>query len=182
MRGFIGILFLLLLMLFGVVLSGVAVWLLFWIANGIMWLLGIGADALISDLFMRDLGWFGRVVMYIVGFEWIYGLFFFMVLTQFANRMESREGADGITVLTGVVLCLTVICVYDPRIAPMLPGFIESGINFLQTSCAARLVGGVSMADMNFSGTITDPVYFTLFDVIIAGVTGLWAWGNLSNN
>ncbi len=55
--------------LFGLAVTSVVVWLLFWVANGVMWLSGIGGEALLSDLFLRDASTFGRVVIYLIGFE-----------------------------------------------------------------------------------------------------------------
>ncbi|MDE5786321.1 MAG: hypothetical protein K2H98_07295 [Duncaniella sp.] len=161
------------MMLFGVAVIGVIIWVLFWVANGIMWLSGTGGEALLSELFLRDAGTLTRVIIYLLEFEWIYGLFYFLALEKTLGSMDDGE-PDLPVLLGGILMTIAVIVVYDPRIAHYLPHFMESAVVWLQTSCNARLVGGISMMNVDFSGTITDPVYYSLFDFIIMLSGGFW--------
>ncbi len=171
MKTLVGNLIFLLIFLFQIALACVCVWGAFWIVNGIMWLSGIGGEALITELILREMNPWGRALVYILEFEWLYALVFFYILHEISGHDNSSDAINGII---GILLAILIIFVYDPRIAPHLPGFIEGPINWLQTSCNARLVGGVSMTSIDFSGNITDPVYYNLFDILIAGTTGFW--------
>lgn len=159
-------------LLFIVPLCGVLVWVLFWIANGVMWLSGIGGEALLSELFLRDAGTFSRIIIYLLGFEWIYGAAYFMALHE-TCKLEDSD-ADFFDIIITVVMTGLIIIVYDPRIGPHLSGWLGSFVHWLQDSCNARLLGGFSMMEVDFSGKITDPVYYSLFDAIIIVTGAFW--------
>lgn len=77
---------------------------------------------------------------------------------------------------------ILIIMIYDPRIASYMPGFIESALRFLQQTCAARLIGGVSWLNHSTDTAIYDGFYFTVFDMMIAGVYLFWYWSSSKND
>ncbi len=100
-------------------------------------------------------------------------LFYFLALEKTIGSVDIDEPGP-VVLITGILMTLLVVTVYDPRIASHLPGFMESAVHWLQTSCNARLVGGISMTNVDFSGSITDPVYYNLFDFLIILSGGFW--------
>lgn len=157
----------------------VFLWLIFWVINGVMWLSGVGVEALLTDHFLAQSGSFLRAVIYLIGFEWLYGLAMFYMLIQLSKTSDDGDFFDGWSIGTGIALCVFIIMVYDPRIAAHLPALFASPVEFLQTSCAAHLVGGISMTNVDFSGNITDPVYYTLFDLLIGAAGAFWLFAKL---
>lgn len=171
MKSLAGSIFFLLIFILQFAFACVCVWLAFWIVNGVMWLSGIGGEALITEVILRDLNPWGRALVYILEFEWLYALAFFLILHELYNH---EDGIVEIEKVAGILLAILAIFVYDPRIAPHMPGFIEGPIQWLQTTCNARLVGGISMLHTDLSGDISDPVYYKLFDFLIGGAAVFW--------
>ena len=166
MKALAGSIFIILFMILQIALAGAIIWVVFWIINGVMWLSGIGGEALITELVLSELNPWGRALVYILEFEWLYAIAYFAILHEV---FKGDDSADAIDIIVCLLLTTLVIFVYDPRIAPHMPDFIEGPIQWLQTTCNARLVGGVSMKAIDFSGSITDPVYYNLFDFLIGG-------------
>lgn len=173
MKEVVGYLFLMLIQLLKMAAICACIWGVFWLINAVMWLSGIGGEALLTEIVMRDMNPWLRAVVYIFEFEWLYALAIFVIFIE----MLGKDGdIDFVDIIEAVIIALVVIFVYDPRIAPHLPAFIADPIHWLQTSCHARLVGGFSMLRVDFSGNITDPVYYTLFDILVAGGAAFWVW------
>lgn len=153
--------------LFGITIMSVGVWLAFWFVNGILYLNSLVPDFLgaISQQFSESGSPLVRATGYLLlDLVWFYG---FALLGVFLYIKPEYDTIDSTMVWIYIIMTVLIIVVYDPRIAPLLPRFLEAPIVWLQTSCNARLVGFPSMFN-DFSDKITDPVYYWTFDFVIA--------------
>lgn len=150
----------------GVPLALPFVWLFFWGCNLLVWLMSIGFS--LTDPIFASLP-SGAHFMKIVGFFvsdciWIYFAAYFQILIK-ATESEAGEELSRPTLITFAgLLTLVVIMIYDPRIASYLPAFLERWIHFLQNNWNFHLVGSFSWANFDFSGKVSDPFYYTVFD------------------
>lgn len=168
-----------LLCLFQFAVGCVFLWILFWMINCAMWASGIGGEALITEYISSMSGPFGRAIIYLIGCEWFYGIGLFFVLIEINKVSDTEDFFDTGSLLTGIAICIFTIMVYDPRIVGHLPSLLATPIEFLQTSCSAYLLGGINLAEFDASGAISDPVYYTLFDIIIACTGAFWVFAKL---
>lgn len=151
----------------------VVVWALFWMAGGFIWLASIGGESIFLGLVGRDAGTAGKCVLYLLDFEWLYGLIL-LVLLLMASKQDSGEGSKVPVMAVGIWLTALVIAIYDPRVAGVLPDFLGGPIRYMQGEWGFHLIGGVDMLSVDFSGGITDPLYYTLFDIILGSACVLW--------
>ncbi len=154
------------------------VWVAFWFVNGVVWLASLGVEGIFTGLLGREGGTFGKVIVYMLDLIWLYGIVMLMILMMATHDDRGNQTVSGenlkITLIEGATTCLAVILIYDPRIAAALPSFLSAPLEFLQTEWNFRLVGGADLMRLDFSGGISDPVYYNLFDLMIAGAWVVW--------
>lgn len=155
-------------------------WLLFWGANALVWIMSLDFSpfALLTEM-MSGGGLLTKFISYMLSFEWAYGLAFLYILITIGKEEGRLSDTERLIFAIPTIL---IIMIYDPRIASYMPGFIESALRFLQQTCAARLIGGVSWLNHSTDTAIYDGFYFTVFDMMIAGVYLFWYWSSSKND
>lgn len=150
----------------GILFALPALWLFFWGCNIFVWLTSFGfsfTDIIFSNLPSGPS--FIKVVGFIFDGIWVYFLAYSVILIKILEGDDAEViPKSTFCILTGL-LTMVVIFIYDPRIAFHLPNFLEHGIQYLQNNWNFHLVGPFSWAGMDFSGTVSDPFYFTCFDI-----------------
>lgn len=142
------------------------IWIYFWGCNLAVWALSFGfsfTDVIFSSLPSGPS--FAKVIGFCFDGIW----FYFAAFCAAMFKMRDEDGGSDfslssfLTIVAAVTIL--VIVIYDPRIAPELPGFLCSPIQYMQEHWNFRLVGAFSWASMNFSGKVSDPFFYTVFDI-----------------
>lgn len=140
-----------------------AIWLFFWGCNLLVWMMSFGfsfTDVLFSSL--PSGASFMKVVGFLFDGVWLYWAAFLYIMVLGGDE-DNDLSLGGYSLIAGI-LVIMVIMIYDPRIAPHMPGLLQQGLLYLQNNWNFHLVGAFSWANFDFSGKVSDPFYFTVFD------------------
>lgn len=159
-----------------------------WLINGFIWIAGLGLDMWSFFQHIASEGnWFMKILSYQLGLQFMYYVGFFGLLNTIYSPYDDMGNNHGYTRVDkwslglGIALTLFIIVVYDPRIAHIMPALIERPIAFLQNDLYFRLIGGADLYSKDISGDISDPFYFTVFDIAMTFVCAFWVYGSVSD-
>lgn len=148
-----------------------AIWFAFWFCNCAVWIMSL--SGIISYLFFEYSTGIVRIIGYMLGLEFLYPACFYTILHKFASETLTKENWWYHSLLS-ILLTVIIVITYDPRCVSFLPEYLSGPVRFLQDSWNFRLLGGVSWDSFDFSGKVDDPLYLTVFDVMIIIVCLLW--------
>lgn len=142
------------------------IWLFFWGCNIFVWLMSFGfsfTDIIFSSLPSGPS--FAKVIGFLFDGLWVYCLAYVYILIKIFEGDDGDVMSKSTFCVFTALLTVVVIMIYDPRIAYFMPGWLEHTLQYLQNNWNFHLVGAFSWANFDFSGTVSDPFYFTCFDI-----------------
>ena len=149
----------------------VVAWFAAWGVNIIEWLGSITIGSILKDLFFADARGLLKIIYTLVAmFPYIFVWFGAMWgILKIHPRAAQR--------ISSIIMGLVIITLFDPDMKFYLPSFLYNVVNFLQTTCYFKLLGGASLADFTWSSDMSSFDYgvFDFYMIILAiGV----AWSN----